>query len=234
MNALDALQTYAETCLLMHVCRCKFLCQRENAPTWTYKPGIQAMKSSSTRWVPRNWQNAKKGRKEHQKGWNLNPNLYSPACGIRDLSFQPLFCYFLYSKQFWLKSFKCPKERKVGASLYSSTLSPFSDIFREQATIHVASPDATSFSAKEIVPVGHPAIRYALCTCIPTQQHVSWELNTSGKHQISLGWSAHAQKAQCVLSTPHLPARSTLWYPGRPGLHTAGVTGHTHPLCHKC
>lgn len=129
MNALDALQTYAETCLLMHVCRWRFLCQRENAPTWSYKPGIQAMKSSSTRWVPRNWQNAKKGRKEHQKGWNLNPNLYSPACGIRDLSFQPLFCYFLYSKQFWLKSFKCPKERKVGASLYSSTLSPFSDMW---------------------------------------------------------------------------------------------------------
>lgn len=117
--------------LMAHAC----LYVQIPVPTWKYS-NTQARDTghakSSTRWVPRNSHDAKKGRENMGKGDSqILSNLYSPTCRIRDLSFQPLFCDFLCSKQFWPTSFKCPKESKVRAPIYSFILSPFLGIFME-------------------------------------------------------------------------------------------------------
>lgn len=117
---------------------------------------------------------------------------------MRDLSFQLLFCNFLYSKHSRLKSSKCPRERKAGASLQPFIVSPCSVGYK---TFRFSRPYL--FWPRKL---GQPEIHCILCTCTPPHHHVSRELNASGECQVYLGWRARVQQAQ---RCPHVLHYST-------------------------
>lgn len=137
-------------------------------------------------------------------------------CAIGDLSFQSLFCIFLYSKKFWLFPIV---QKKVSASLYSFlSFFPFSGTFLEHRIPHMHLLPMQTLPLPG--PVGHPA---------PTSTWARRQ-NAFGKRQTCLGWSAHAQKAQCALSAPHSLVQ-TPSMTSEPRQASLGTPTPTLPVC---
>lgn len=144
----------------------------------------------------------------------------------RDLSVQSLFCTFLYSEEFWLIFSKCPKESEC-ISLFPPIFSIFRHIFGVQDTIYASSPYASPFPAWCQLGTQQSARAPAPTSTWARRQ------NAFGKRQTCLGWSAHAQKAQCALSAPHSLAQTPCMTsePCQASLGSLGAPTPQLPVC---